>query len=337
MDCIERWDLALVACALEELPQKASDYRVLKKVLDEGKDRRLVRYTEHDTMGDHITGGQRMFAEDSFQHISVPLRRFLLAGRAIDLDIKCCGPTLLLQLGEAHGLVLPTLRELVEDRDGLFARIRQDHPTLSNEQLKKAYAVLQFGADYARLATNGVRVAQLDQLRKDFRAVGDVLVALPEHSDVVRHVQRLQDLMPGKSARARTLSKILQKSESAVLQTMIQTLQRQGFEIAANMFDGVLVYDDGQGRRPNLEALESEVFDKTRFRVKIVEKPILPIELETFVATAPRLREDPELPNDLRAIGRLVRSRLDTFQETGTPRVPRFPFSVLGGSLRGRR
>lgn len=288
MEFRESWDLGLVKQLLDVLPAHLhNDRSILNSVLDDGREHRQVTYKPGGGIGATLV--EQGFATRSYgkgiQPLSSKCKRFLFAGKLRDIDVKCCHPTLLLQLAETMLRSAPTdlLRNLVENRDALFAKIQEEHPELSYALLKKATSVILFGGNYKKLATH-CYVDQLSRLAREIRTIQSGLVKRPEFGPFLRAAKRKHGDENRHTVENSTFSFILQHAEAKVMDSLRRFLQTQkSIEIAANMFDGFLVHHDDV-KCDNLEQILVEaaafVRHETELEVVFVEKPIEPISIE---------------------------------------------------------
>ena len=208
-----------------------------------------------------------------FQSISRWIRRLCAGDYYSDIDIVNAGPTLFAQLLVVNGLVCPSLLKMyAEDRNRMFAMIREELPDKTDQELK--YMLLKLSHGGVPSDRDGTSTPILAQYRAQV-----VSAALKLRSRQPRYAEMYQQRIDANEENAigSFISCIWQEVENKVLMALVDFFQTTGKMVGFLAFDGLGVEEHDN---IDLAGVEAAVLAKTGFRVKLVEKSLQPTEAD---------------------------------------------------------
>jgi phage/plasmid-associated DNA primase len=246
----------------------------------------LTKLTKHLTINKNKVG--RLFSSNSLQNIPREIRGFICYGCSTDIDMANAHPKILLYLCKKMGVRAKYLEQYCERRDEILS----DFAT--RDEGKKAF--LSATNSDRPVKTNNKFLKLYDQ---EMKYIQQVLTDQEEFEYIVKTVSRekTNDNWYGSA-----INKILCEYENLILQQMISTLTKDGYQIQALMFDGLMIYGDHYDNQELLERLENKI--NKRFdglNLSITYKPH-----DTTLTLPPDYQPQTLLPpiveNDLQAI-----------------------------------
>lgn len=192
------------------------------------------------------------------QGLRSSFRATILSDDWIDIDIVNCAPTILNALAQSHipNQPLRTLNALVEDRDGLFERIRGDTGLTRAEIKEKVMRALmdhhKKGRDFGS--------PELNILNSEAAILAEAL----KNTD-------FGDLLPfAKPNSGSFLSLVYQTVEDDAVVAAVDWCKFHNIAVHSLIFDGFIA----SGQTPiNFEAMNAHVQNATNFPVRFVQKP----------------------------------------------------------------
>lgn len=219
------------------------------------------------------------------------IRRILSHKYYHDIDIRNCAPTIIKQVWNTAfpDKALPRLFErYVENRSEVFSEIREDHPDLTDKQLKRAFLKGMHGGSYMHPGKDGTFVlgcrpprpiGSLEEWAAEVREIFTGLAAHPTY-------RPLWDAVSADSGKTNKLgtfaSYIWQKHENEIILCLLGFLTSTGLTVGVLSFDGLMV-ERAPCSPPEqrldvtlLQQAECLVLKTTGFAVKLVEKSLIP-------------------------------------------------------------
>ena len=193
-----------------------------------------------------------------------------------DIDMVNAGVTIYRHLVQRGlGLCPPILQEYVNDRLGVFAKVRAelDEP-LSDGQLKTWFIQALYGGD-TRAHPSANRSNTLDGFREEIVATSTRLTMIAEHKitydDIVNDSTK-------KNKLGTFVSRICETSERLILLALVDHFTQNGRRVGVLIHDGMLVERDDKMPMPNLRDAEIFVRATTGFPIKLIEKSMTPTQ-----------------------------------------------------------
>jgi hypothetical protein len=204
----------------------------------------------------------------SLEQVQADLRATLCRDLYHDLDIANCQPTLLLQMAERHGKILPNLAHYVERRDEFLENLRTELECSRAEAKNRVIAVLYGGSTMH----SGLRA-----LSTEIRTFATFLATTDAWAE-------LFGLTASENRLGSFLANVLQNEERRCLLAMNTWMESQGWHVDVLAYDGFMVR-----RRPDtpvtpalLQSLSDAVYAAVGYKVVLTEKP-----MEGIVVPAP--------------------------------------------------
>lgn len=200
----------------------------------------------------------------SLQNMPRNLRNLLAGPYYVDVDMVNAQPTLLLQVCEMNGWPCEALRGYVENREALLQDVMRALSCSRDDAKEKATAIV-FGST----ATPPVALLPLaTELRSTLLSVQ---AANPKAAAMLASKRGSVNLSGCVTAY------VLQTIERACVDEMRASLARRGYDMGCIIHDGGLVRKHGdETELPDdiLRAVEEDICASTRFRVKLLCKPM---------------------------------------------------------------
>lgn len=178
------------------------------------------------------------------------IRRILSHKYYHDIDIRNCAPTIIKQVWNTAfpDKALPRLFErYVGNRSEVFSEIREDHPDLTDKQLKRAFLKGMHGGSYMHPGKDGTFVlgcrpprpiGSLEEWAAEVREIFTGLAAHPTY-------RPLWDAVSADSGKTNKLgtfaSYIWQKHENEIILCLLGFLTSTGLTVGVLSFDGLMV------------------------------------------------------------------------------------------------
>lgn len=253
----ERIDLSLADRLLERLDAESSQYKELRKYRDACGASGTLRVNYHRK--DYNIG--RLYPRP---HISLGVMqrvlRGALCGNMLDVDMENAHPTFLLKEAESRGWQCARLREYVEDRERVLARI-------SDDRTEAKVAVLSL-INNGSLKPAHENVAYLRELHAELRGIRDGI--WETHSEIRKLVESGNRSNP----RASATSFFMADREQHALLRVATAFQARGWEVATLVYDGLMVYKNAEKRiEVDLPLVEADLEAHCGANVKLSVKP----------------------------------------------------------------
>jgi hypothetical protein len=189
----ERWDLPRVRELVDRLPSDHRDLKILTHVSTHADPVSGLLAVDYYYSQNRASG--RLYASNSCQRLSRPVRSFCTQDRYIDLDIRKSFPTMLLRICEDNGLDPQKLRDYVTRGDDVINGILDEQKQaggrtpLVYEDVKKAFLVSLHCGDYRSLITQGRQVDELEEFAAEMKEVATELYTRSRYKSVRDHVE----------------------------------------------------------------------------------------------------------------------------------------------------
>lgn len=187
--------------------------------------------------------GGRLYSGLSIQGVSSKIRGFLMEGHTTDIDMKNAHPVILRYLCKRYNFSCPNLEYYINNREEILAGFDADGKT---EFLKA-------------LNSDKTNKKIKNQFYKDFdkecKLIQQYITRLPDFKYIVEHVPANRTYNWLGSA----INRILCVYENKILQEVINCVTREHIEIAALMFDGLMVYGDFYDNNELLEKISAHI------------------------------------------------------------------------------
>jgi hypothetical protein len=262
----EQWDIPTVRQLVQRLPSEHRDLATLQHVLAHADPLSGLLSVDYHWSQKRQSG--RLYASNSCQRLSRPVRSFCTQTMYIDLDIRKSFPRMLQHICQNNGLNPVNLGNYITKGDQVVQQILNEQqqgnlhktqgralPPLLGEDVKKAFLVSLHCGSYRNSVTQGCRVDILDEFATEIRQVAMKLYELPSYSSVRAHVEAQKG--EDENRLGSFISLICQDQESKVIEALRECLGEQGFVVRVNMYDGLLVDKENAPRLCDEECLES--------------------------------------------------------------------------------
>ena len=204
-----------------------------------------------------------------FQSIARWIRRLCAHRYYSDIDIVNAGPTLFAQLLVLNGIPCPSLlRIYADDRALMFSLIKEELPNKTDQELK--YMLLKLSHGGVPSDDDDTSTPILAEYRSQV-----VNAALQLKSKQQRYADMYKERVDANEENVvgSFISCVWQEVENKILMSLVDFFQQTGKTVGFLAFDGLGVEKHDN---INLRGAEAAVFDKTGFRVKLVEKSLEP-------------------------------------------------------------
>ena len=230
------------------------------------------------------------------------VRPYLLRNHARDIDCENCHVSILYQLTrqshekkkKSSGLdEMPALSFLYHKRSEFFNHISSFHSfeceSYSGEWKDKCKSLVLrvlYGGTYdAWSRENGVnkqrRSPLVRKLEKEMKCIQRRVLSSREHEGVLSRERwkRKNAFVRKEVVARRAFAILLQTMECRILLAMKECLETTGWTILSLVFDG-LIAEDRPGIELDVRQIESNIFLKTKFRMRVTEKSLLHCEID---------------------------------------------------------
>lgn len=196
-----------------------------------------------------------------------------------DIDMENAHFVILKQMCADHGWEHKTLKRYVKTRSEIIAKAESEL-NVSKEEIKALFCKILYGGSLA----NWIKTHDLESKRRT--ATLEFALAMEAEMNKVREkiwttfpeYQEAADKKKG-NPRGSLLSLVLQQKEASILQIMVSFFRQEGWDVAALVFDGLMVYkrreyQDENGKLPLdvIEKCEKVIKEKTKYEIKLKEK-----------------------------------------------------------------
>jgi hypothetical protein len=241
----ERWDTEALESIRELVMDRAtegvveaiaSDFAIVKGQLPPTF--RKVEYRPAEFAGGRIYG-------TGLQSCAGFIRRICGYKFYHDLDIVNASPVLICQLMiKATGSCPPMLLEYVNDRDGMFQRLREEEPAFANlsyKKLKKMFLVaLHGGTHETTLAKYRLGPQPVPLLAAFEKAINVCATKLMAHGDYQGILAAIRADPTKTNVRGTFISHCWQVIENKIILALVDYLGTQKIKVGALNFDGLM-------------------------------------------------------------------------------------------------
>lgn len=261
------WDLLpLRAETMKSDDPKWDPRKICESYIENADNNRVeVRYKKSKTSD----GSGRWFAK-GLQSLPREIRHTIAGEFYRDIDMKNAHPVLLQQYCQKAGIPCPCLTDYVLRRDEIFREVGQS-VVIEKEEIKRAFLALTNGGR-GNSKVRGHPV--LMRYKKEMDAI---------HADIVAREPRFVELVQKKGKETNqsgsAVNMLLCDLENKVLMAIVDYLKMN--EIATNnlvlVFDGIMIPKaelQDLDLIMFLEAAANHAFEKTGYKVTLVEKPM---------------------------------------------------------------
>jgi hypothetical protein len=266
----DRWDFrpdtdkTVTRCALQKYLASSSEHGT-----------RTVKYKKS------TNGHGRLFAERglSLQSMVREVRNAIAHPFYMDLDFCNCQPTLLVQRCRQHGIECPLLEHYCENRSEVLALLSPDDPAAGKTQVLAT--INGGGVKEEEGAVADARVVWQRRFAREMARIAEKLLAPgePDH-------KYMQLTKKTRNKMGSAMNIMLCDAENDALMALKEFLDRANLKVGVLMFDGCLVERSPSCTQSVLDAASDYVYDKTRFRLRIMIKDMtsdmLSVPLEIY-------------------------------------------------------
>ena len=206
--------------------ERRKQYNIMKdycrtNIKTRGETKRIYSYTLNEV-------GGRLYSGSSIQGLSSKIRGFLFGDTSTDIDMKNAHPTILKYLCNKHNILCPNLSYYIEHRDELLIQYGSE-----------------FKTEFLKCVNDDKPNRKMkDTFCKDFdkecKRIQKSICSIDDYKHIVSSVPDTRMYNWYGSA----INRILCVFENKILQEIISVINQNHIEIAALMFDGLMVYGD---------------------------------------------------------------------------------------------
>ena len=199
-----------------------------------------------------------------------------------DIDIANASPTLICQLMEKETGSCPAmLLEYMNDRDGVFQRLREEEPTfadLTYKKMKKMFLVMLHGGSHqTKLAKYGLGPQPVPLLAAFEKAIATCASRLMLHTDYQKILADIKADPSKTNIQGTFISHCWQIVENKCMLALTAYLTTKKIAVGALNFDGLMCERQAGGLTPDfLRGCESAIHSATGYHVKLLEKSLVP-------------------------------------------------------------
>jgi hypothetical protein len=235
--------LTRVRTLVLHLPDTHKDVAVLQYVLTHANPRTgcldtVYRYSNQRSSG-------RVYAINSCQRLSRPVRRYCTANTYIHLNICTICPVMFLQHCANHSIATPELANYVTHTEmvtqGVLDEVNSNSTgtILSASQVKRAFLHALHCGSYTCSGTQGTTVSVLDRFSAEVLAATTTLYHMSEYVHVKKHVE--SQTHDSDDWLGNFVHLICEDMECTVIEAARIHLSSAGFTVRANLYDGLMV------------------------------------------------------------------------------------------------
>lgn len=226
---------------------RKNQYKKLQQFCDthiktDGETKRIYAFSLNTPAG---VGG-RLFCGNSIQG-SWKIFRGLLMKHTTDIDMKNAHPVILSYLCKKHSIMCPSLDYYIAHRDTILAQFTE----MDRDEAKKLF-LKSLNTDKMN---KNVKNKFFKQFDKEMKTIQQQLSAISDYSAIVASVPASKEYNYLGSA----INRIMCTFENNILQCVISSLNKKAIEIAALMFDGLMVYGNFYDQPELLTSIEQHV------------------------------------------------------------------------------
>lgn len=246
-------------------------------------------------------GRGRDTAEGSQSLINIArgIRHIIASEYYIDIDCVNCHPSILLQLCDKMGIgkAIPLLRDYVTKRDEVFATLKEELPGFDKDNYKKLIlSLINGGAKDFRVMN-----ASVSPWAVKFKAEAELIhycfmKKYPEQVPAHLEHRREKDKWTGSDGGS-FVNMFLIDAEVRILAVIVSEMRRRNLlgvngDDVVLCYDGLMVLKSDKIDQALLDDISKVVLARTKFHMKLMPKPMIPIELP---ANLPRATKDNSL------------------------------------------
>lgn len=239
--------------------ERRKQYNIMKEycktnIKTRGETKRIYAFT----LTTPLSVGGRLYSGCSVQGLPAKIRGFLFCDITTDIDMKNAHPTILQYLCKLHNIKCPNLTDYNKNRDRYLIEYGKDFKT---EFLKCV------NDDKPNKKMKDIFCKDFD---KECKRIQQSLCILDDYKHIVETVPDTRTYNWYGSA----INRILCVFENKILQEIISVINKKNIEIAALMFDGLMVYGNFYEHNQLLVDIEThinQVFDG--LNMKLSYKP----------------------------------------------------------------
>jgi len=221
----------------------------------------------------------RLFSEvPSFQGIARVLRHTIARKHHRDVDIKNAHPVFLYTECKRRNIPCRELRKYIKHRESLLSQMSEIFGA-TREQMKAYFLAMMNGGSVKPAWTNEyveAWSAEMSQIRDAMcEAYPELLVRATKTKKLKRRKNKDGEIVSDTTVfnlKGTAMNYWLCITENQVLKVMVESLERQGFQVSALCFDGCMHVING--RDADLVAMAEEVRTQLGYTVEILYKPM---------------------------------------------------------------
>lgn len=254
----ERVDSQLADSILQRLDQTTSEYKELLKYREALDADGRLRVNYHSK--DYEIGRLYPRPHISLAVMQRQLRGALAHGRMLDVDMENAHPTFLLHEARLRNWRCERLREYVEDRERVLARI-------SNNRTESKVAVLSL-INNGAIKPQHQNVRYLQELHEELRGIRDGIW------NTYAEIRKLVESGDRSNPRASATSLFMADKEKRALLVVSEAFSESNWEVATLVYDGLIVYRrEDRDIDQDLGTVQAKLEERCGAHVKLSVKP----------------------------------------------------------------
>ncbi len=207
-----------------------------------------------------------------------------------DLDMVNAHPCILLEYIRRYPEYLThnaSLAEYVSRRDDFFVKVRTEHPTLTDDDIKTIVLTgINNGGSASEFPESPTLCTYFTEMKRTIEEMNNLAKAHKEYKELgLYRSVRTKDNVPGK-----VINRFLMFAENHILWRIREKIIEMGGSPGPLCNDGIMItkqYDDALGvftdeyaiHPDRLPEIEEYVYQTTEFPVKLKYKPMIPMDL----------------------------------------------------------
>jgi hypothetical protein len=208
---------------------------------------------------------ERLYCSYGLQNMMREFRQSLCKYTHYDIDIKNCHPVLLVQYLEKNNIECKYLKKYVEEREKFFLKF--ESVGICKDDLKIEMLKIMNGG-----SLNVEKFKPLQQLYNELQTIQNDIAKLNE--DILKSVikdknDKLKSLY---NINGSVLNHLLQKLESKILNSAIDFMKKNGYNVEVPVFDGFMISKSKELNENTIKHLNDYVYKETNYKVEFLIK-----------------------------------------------------------------
>ena len=212
----------------------------------------------------------RLYSKNSLQGLPSEVRAFITNGKYMDIDIKNCMPSILINICNSFNIPSKHIQEYCDKRSEILSKYSK-MLNVNEGTIKEGIISLLFGMSMDNLEKSMCKDLEkypyFQNIKDESLEIYDKILLIPNFQEIINKLDKEKE----KCSKQTKISYIIQTIENNIILTIKKYLEKNGFIVGSLIFDGLLV----ETKEINLEKVQNYIKDKTGFSITLVNKKMV--------------------------------------------------------------